>query len=225
MVIRESSDSPWKVIGALQEGDLDVDNSLDAEGKFPAHVEAPDPNPTDTPTQPLSGVAPLPHPDPDTLQGKKRCLLNSSPSTDGPSSKRSRTSETSFDSSQKACLAPVPHPSASPVLAQGSTQTLGAGDIFLSGEWRKRWCRCDLCLPGLRKHPYLLEEEETYEPPEDPDSRELSLLLAAGTVNNSCIELSLEELGLRALDRIPRDRALDGIRAFNTMRYAGDHVP
>ena len=34
----------------------------------------------------------------------------------------------------------------------------------------------------------------------------------------------MEELGLRALDRLPRDRALDGIRAFNTMRYAGDHV-
>jgi hypothetical protein len=43
-----------------------------------------------------------------------------------------------------------------------------------------------------------------------------------GPANNSTAELSLEELGLRALDRIPRDRALDGIRAFNTMRYAGD---
>ena len=26
------------------------------------------------------------------------------------------------------------------------------------------------CLSSLQKHPYLLEEEETYEPPEDPDS-------------------------------------------------------
>jgi E3 ubiquitin-protein ligase UBR7 len=47
----------------------------------------------------------------------------------------------------------------------------------------------------------LLEEEETYEPPEDPDSG-----------------LSLEELGLRALNRVPRDRVLDGIHAFNAMR-------
>jgi E3 ubiquitin-protein ligase UBR7 len=46
-----------------------------------------------------------------------------------------------------------------------------------------------------------LEEEETYEPPEDPDSG-----------------LSLEELGMRALQRLPRDRAIDGIRAFNDMR-------
>lgn len=26
------------------------------------------------------------------------------------------------------------------------------------------------CLPLLQAHPYLLEEEDTYEPPEDPDS-------------------------------------------------------
>ncbi|THH18346.1 hypothetical protein EUX98_g8977 [Antrodiella citrinella] len=58
-----------------------------------------------------------------------------------------------------------------------------------------------MCLPSLEAHPYLIEEEETYEPPEDPDSG-----------------LSLEELGLRALQRYPRDRAIDGIRAFNEMR-------
>jgi E3 ubiquitin-protein ligase UBR7 len=43
-------------------------------------------------------------------------------------------------------------------------------------------------------------------------------------VNNSTSELSLEQLGIRALERLPRDRALDGIRAFNTMRYGGDDV-
>lgn len=31
--------------------------------------------------------------------------------------------------------------------------------------------------------------------------------------------LSLEELGMRALERIPRDRAIDGIHAFQEMRY------
>jgi len=46
-----------------------------------------------------------------------------------------------------------------------------------------------------------VKEDDTYEPPEDPDSG-----------------LSLEELGLRALERIPRDRAIDGIRAFMNMR-------
>ena len=31
--------------------------------------------------------------------------------------------------------------------------------------------------------------------------------------------LSLEELGLRALERIPRDRAIDGIQAFMDLRF------
>ncbi|TFY78570.1 hypothetical protein EWM64_g5436, partial [Hericium alpestre] len=75
------------------------------------------------------------------------------------------------------------------------------GDLFLADDWRARWCHCDACLPALQAHPFLLEEEETYEPPEDPDS-----------------QLSLEELGMRALERLPRDRALDGVRAFNNMR-------
>ena len=50
------------------------------------------------------------------------------------------------------------------------------------------------------------------------------MLMIVGRPNNSITELSLEELGLRALERLPRDRALDGIRAFNTMRYVVDYV-
>jgi hypothetical protein len=49
----------------------------------------------------------------------------------------------------------------------------------------------------------LEEEEETYEPPEDPD---------AG--------LSLEELGMRALEKLPKEQAINGIMAFQRMRYA-----
>ena len=47
------------------------------------------------------------------------------------------------------------------------------------------------------------EEEETHEPPEDPD---------AG--------LSLEELGMRALEKLPKEQAINGIMAFQRMRYA-----
>ena len=57
-------------------------------------------------------------------------------------------------------------------------------------------------MAELRKDPYLLVEEETYEPPEDPDSG-----------------LSLDQLGMQALNRLPRDKVIDGIRAFNDMRY------
>jgi E3 ubiquitin-protein ligase UBR7 len=178
MVVRDGPETSWKVIGALQENDLVVDVGPEGEEKIPAHLEASDPdhaNPHATtqslsedtsPSQPDSDK-----PDSDTVQGKKRSL-NSSPSSDAPSVKRSRTSGTSVDTSQRACLAPAVHPFAQAVFTQSGVQTLGVGDIFLSGDWRKRWCSCDSCLSDLRKHPYLLEEEETYEPPEDPDSRE-----------------------------------------------------
>lgn len=39
------------------------------------------------------------------------------------------------------------------------------------------------------------------------------------------IEFSLEELGMRALEKLPRDKALDGIRAFNEMRYVSISSP
>ena len=173
MVVRDGPESPWKVIGVPQEDDLVVDVGPEAEEKIPARSEASDSDhaDADATTQPLAEDASPSQLDPDTVQGKKRSLANSS-SFDGPSVKRSRTSGTSVDSSQKACLAPAVHPFAQAVFAQSGERTPGAGDIFLAGDWRKRWCSCDSCLLELRKHPYLLEEEETFEPPEDPDSRE-----------------------------------------------------
>jgi E3 ubiquitin-protein ligase UBR7 len=96
------------------------------------------------------------------------------------------------------CLAPPANPVAEKIFQDAS---LGAGDVFLTEGWRERWCRCDSCIPSLESRPYLLEEEELYEPPDDPDSG-----------------VSLEELGMRALLRLPRDRAINGIRAFNDMR-------
>ncbi|KAF8500120.1 hypothetical protein JB92DRAFT_899780 [Gautieria morchelliformis] len=102
---------------------------------------------------------------------------------------------------QKILIERLSQTSAGPAAKDTSISLLGEGDIFLTEGWRERWCRCPKCLPSLQKHPYLLEEEETYEPPEDPDSG-----------------LSLEELGMRALLNLPRDRAIEGIRAYNTMR-------
>jgi len=87
-------------------------------------------------------------------------------------------------------------------------EDLGECDLFLSEGFRLRWCRCSTCASMLeweKNHPryrYLFEEEpELYEPPEDPDSG-----------------ASLEELGMRVLDKLPRDKTIDGIQAYNTMR-------
>jgi len=200
-----SVSSSWNVIGALQEDDLVVDDpvasaerSQEEETDIPTPtVEVPDSERTHTPTRTLSGSGgSSSSSNTDAFQTKKRTLPTPL-SISGPSAKRSRT----FEPSQKLCQAPAPNSLAQGIFAQDGTRTLGEGDIFLSGDWRERWCLCDLCLPRLQEHPYLLKEDETFEPPEDPDSG-----------------LSLEELGLRALERIPRDRALDGIRAFNSMR-------
>ncbi|KII85393.1 hypothetical protein PLICRDRAFT_68097, partial [Plicaturopsis crispa FD-325 SS-3] len=124
-----------------------------------------------------------------------------SPSASGQHEHKKRRVSPSASTSETRCLAPPINPAARTILDANGTSDLGAGDVFLSEGWRERWCRCANCLPSLSSHPYLLEEEETYEPPEDPDSG-----------------LSLEELGMRALQRLPRERALDGIRAFNAMR-------
>jgi len=56
-------------------------------------------------------------------------------------------------------------------------------------------------MPFLRLHPYLLEEEETYEPPADPD-----------------LGLSIEELGMRALNGLPHTTAIEGARLFTVLK-------
>ncbi|KAF9451597.1 hypothetical protein P691DRAFT_699086 [Macrolepiota fuliginosa MF-IS2] len=138
------------------------------------------------------------------MTGAKRPL---SPSDHSPESKRIRTSYGTPELMRTACLAPPSNSAASQIFAGGiraaldQATSLGTGDIFFKEGFRNRWCRCATCLPLLQIHPYLLEEEDTYEPPEDPDSG-----------------FSLEELGMRALERLPRDRAIDGIHAFQEMR-------
>ncbi|KIY65358.1 hypothetical protein CYLTODRAFT_456375 [Cylindrobasidium torrendii FP15055 ss-10] len=106
------------------------------------------------------------------------------------------------------CLAPAPNPIAQQILSKSNITVVtedacpqGTGDVFLTEGFRERWCRCAECLPQLEAHSWLVKEDETYEPPEDPESG-----------------LSLEELGMRALNRLPRERAIDGIHAFNSMR-------
>ncbi|KAF9561238.1 hypothetical protein CPC08DRAFT_664618 [Agrocybe pediades] len=123
---------------------------------------------------------------------------------EGPEAKRLKGSSLTENPSDSLCLAPPQEPLAQKILSSlniDPESSLGTGDIFLTPGFMDRWCHCGSCLPSLKAHPYLLEEEDTYEPPEDPDSG-----------------LSLEELGMRALERIPRDRAIDGIHAFNEMR-------
>ncbi|KAF9652491.1 hypothetical protein BDM02DRAFT_2751891 [Thelephora ganbajun] len=140
----------------------------------------------------------------DVEAGAKR---SRAPSEDGePASKRMRLDEDSVKdgtSSSVPCLAPIPSEEIQTLVQRVEKEDYEsfAGDLFLTDDFRDRWCKCSSCSESLNAHPYFITEEETYEPPADPDSG-----------------LSLEELGLRALERIPRDRAIDGIQAFMDLR-------
>ncbi|KAM5537097.1 hypothetical protein V8D89_009243 [Ganoderma adspersum] len=189
MVVRSSEGEPWRVIGVEETDSARVD----IEGKG-------------------AGVKGKDEEIPSTGVKRER---ESSVGVE-PSAKRARVSP---DAQSAPCLAPPRDRRVNALLFaldnssnQDSAQKeeesleqpekfLGAGDVFLTEGWRDRWCRCKNCFPSLEARPYLLEEEETYEPPEDPDSG-----------------LSLEELGMRALNRLPRERAINGIMAFNAMR-------
>lgn len=227
MVVREDPDSSWKIIGALQDDDLVVDDPVAERSQEVESPETDIPTPSvevldsDIHTRSLIGGSSSSS-NTDVFQTKKR-TLPTPPSIDGPSVKRSRTFGPSHPS-QKLCQTPPPNSFAQAIFVQDGARTRGEGDIFLSGDWRERWCRCGLCLPRLQEHPYLLKEDETYEPPEDPDSGKLQPVVDVGRADNDFVGLSLEELGLRALERIPRDRALDGIRAFNSMRCVHGNI-
>ena len=183
MVVREDLNSSWKVIGALQEDDLVVDDpvverSQEAESDIPTpSVEQLDSERTHTPTGSLLGDGSS---NTDAVQGKKRPLPIPH-STGGPSTKRSRTFG---PSAQELCQAPTPNSFAQTIFVQDGARTLGEGDIFLSGDWRERWCLCHLCLPCLKVHPYLLKEDETYEPPEDPDSGKPRSVVDVGRIDS-----------------------------------------
>ncbi|EMD36427.1 hypothetical protein CERSUDRAFT_156081 [Gelatoporia subvermispora B] len=181
MVIQDSPGDNWKIIG------------------------------TDEPESMALGFEAKQEPNSDSAEvGAKRARSASPSSADLSQAKKPRLS-----SAPSICLAPPPSLVAQSILSnykpsetapglegtREEKQILGFGDVFLTEGFRGRWCLCEPCTSQLKKYRYLLDEEETYEPPQDPDSG-----------------LSLEELGLRALQRLPRDRAIDGIRAFNEMR-------
>jgi E3 ubiquitin-protein ligase UBR7 len=197
MVIRDDDSSPWKL---LDTRDGDEDQEIDVGTKR---------------TRPLS---PAEQPMPKRVRSCESSEEQTGSSSNQPSSLPTQKPD---GPSQTQCIAPPPNPFAISLLSNDTSHSKSAGDIFLTEGWREKWCRCSSvshascqkcehteqrtlhkCLPSLLAHPYLLKEEETYEPPEDPE---------AGT--------SLEELGLRALSALPRDRAIDGILAFNGMRF------
>ncbi|KAK3707017.1 hypothetical protein LTR37_012349 [Vermiconidia calcicola] len=88
--------------------------------------------------------------------------------------------------------------------------------LFLKEDFRDHLCRCPDCFPRLAKHPQLLEEEESYEPPlsESDD-------VAGDDGNRSVNSGSILERGEAALSGMDRVRAIEGVMAYN---YVKDKV-
>lgn len=86
----------------------------------------------------------------------------------------------------------------------------GAMSIFLHEDFRDHFCRCSSCYPLLRKHPQLLEEEVSYEPPLSQDSQEGG--------GESVGTGSLLDRGEAALSNVDRVRAIEGVMAYNHLK-------
>ncbi len=133
------------------------------------------------------------------------------------------------------------------VKGEDTDRCYGAGDVFLTDGWRDRWCRCNNVSPYFissyisdwfvdvvaavvfsashrcklilicwkkRKHTNRLKTLTSV------CRAHLFCSPNTFTIDICMIGLSLEELGMRALQRLPRERAIEGIMAFNAMRCA-----
>lgn len=77
----------------------------------------------------------------------------------------------------------------------------GKLSLFLREDFRDHLCKCAGCFPILSKHPYLLEEEDTYEPPVSESDHAAADQRSAGS-------RSLLDMGEAALSNVDRVRAI-----------------
>ncbi|GAA5901494.1 hypothetical protein JCM6882_006296 [Rhodosporidiobolus microsporus] len=119
------------------------------------------------------------------------------PSSSAATTAASTASSSATSSPVKTCRAPPVLPPGESSLAKLEKEGARA-NVFLEEGWMLRWCRCSQCLPLFIDYSYMLDEEDVYEPPEDPDAHK-----------------STFELGMDQLMRMPRQQAIDGLQAFN----------
>lgn len=87
---------------------------------------------------------------------------------------------------------------------------LGQFSLFFKSDFREHLCRCSKCFLDLAKHPQLLEEEDTYEPPVSETGDE-----AGGSTIGSG---SIYDRGESALKNVDRVRAIEGVMAYNHLK-------
>jgi E3 ubiquitin-protein ligase UBR7 len=77
--------------------------------------------------------------------------------------------------------------------------------LFVRLDFREHFCRCAGCFPLLKRHPQLLEEEETYEPPVSEDGNDNPASVGTG---------SIYDRGEAAFSNMDRVRAIQGAMAY-----------
>jgi E3 ubiquitin-protein ligase UBR7 len=87
---------------------------------------------------------------------------------------------------------------------------LGQLSLFFKSDFQDHLCRCSDCFPELAKHPHLLEEEDTYEPPVSESGGD-----AGGSTVGSG---SIYDRGQSALKNVDRVRAIEGVMAYNHLK-------
>ena len=95
----------------------------------------------------------------------------------------------------------------------------GEISLFLRENFRDHLCRCHRCFPGLKPHPQLLEEEDTYEPPISEGSSNGQVEGSARSAGSK----SLLDRGEAALSNMDRVRAIEGVMAYNHLKDKVKH--
>jgi E3 ubiquitin-protein ligase UBR7 len=89
-------------------------------------------------------------------------------------------------------------------------------NLFATEDFRESLCRCAECFPRLARHPQLLEDEETYEPPISESGGEpADHASAAGRSRGTGSILDRGEAALSTMDRV---KAIEGVMAYNYVR-------
>ncbi|PWZ00218.1 hypothetical protein BCV70DRAFT_200367 [Testicularia cyperi] len=102
-------------------------------------------------------------------------------------------------------------------LNHDSTTKLQRYDIFLADDFRARICRCSSCLPRWEGLPHVLDAEETYAPPSDPNA---SLRNDDDDDDAASITSSTYDLGMAALRSMPREKMINSLHAYSKFRDA-----
>ncbi|KAJ1023966.1 hypothetical protein NDA13_004797 [Ustilago tritici] len=94
-----------------------------------------------------------------------------------------------------------------------SQQTRKRHDIFLGEDFRDRICQCADCLTRWSHLPHVLEAEETYAPPSDPQA-------SVRDYDAASITSSTYDLGMAALRSMPREKMINSLHAYSKFRDA-----